>query len=211
MRIADVARESDGRDAEPLANLYESKLRPDRLARSRFALGKEFHCFRTSDDLDIASADCLAALGTSGHGRKSVAARVMAMQQRRPIFTGIVFIAPMDDSHHQRVKRETLFRQSILISCRPILIWLTHQDFLIDQRSQAIRNDRARNSQTSLEILKPTNTSEAVANNHERPTVAQYGDGSGYGAFLLSKVIPFHLCGLLGNGESMATSLHRGT
>ena len=130
------------------------------------------------------------------------------MQQGWPILAGIMFIAPMDNRHHERVKREPLFRQSILISHRPILIPGTLQYALIDERPQSIRDDRARYSQAPLEILKPANTPEAVANDHERPTVAQYGDRASYGAFLVGKVIPLHWRRLLGNGEHVSASSH---
>jgi hypothetical protein len=93
-----------------------------------------------------------------------------------------VLRAPVHDRQQDGVEVEALRGQPVLEPLRPLLIALAPEDPLQDEGVQAVGEDVARDAGVSLQLLEPAHAEEALAQDEQRPALADHGERVPHGA-----------------------------
>jgi len=112
--------------------------------------------------VDLLRHERHSAFGAHHHRIEILAAEIVTVQQRAPLFACHIDITPVDDRHDDRVEVEPFLRQAILITHRPLLVGHLHEHELVDEFLEPAGEDRAGDAEALLEILKPPHAQKAI-------------------------------------------------
>jgi hypothetical protein len=85
----------------------------------------------------------------------------------------------MYDRHNDWIKVKPFLGQDVLVALGPGLIWYAAQNTVTYQLPEPVGEHVPRHAETCLEILKAPHAQEAVAQDEQRPTVADDRDCAG--------------------------------
>src|SRR5688500_14625024 len=120
-----------------------------------------------------------------------LAARVMAVQHRRPGFSRKPLVAPADHDHEQVKELGALVGQDVL-EPRSTVVGPTLAHAALDEVVQPFGEDLARNAEVGLKLLEPGDTGPHVTQNQRRPGLADDIKGAGDRARHLAEVCALH-------------------
>ena len=99
----------------------------------------------------------------------------------RPLGVGLVAVAPFPEREQDRHQLAALVRQPIFVA-RPaarLAVRGPLEDPVVDQQAEPLGQKVARALEDAVELLEPRGAVEALANNQQRPLLAQYLQGAG--------------------------------
>src|SRR5208282_5850888 len=121
-----------------------------------------------------------------------IAAVSMDQLDRRSIRSRHPSIAPSEQRNHHRIEVDALFRQAIFEAPRAILILHARKNAFPDQLGKPRRQAMTRHAQVFLKIREAANAQKRVANDQERPAIADDRQCSRDGTLHLVYFSPTH-------------------
>jgi hypothetical protein len=116
----------------------------------------------------------------------------MLVYDRWSVARGIMGVAPMYQRQDHRIKRVPFFGQSVFMPERAFLIRHLLEHAFVDQMGQTFRQDAPRNAEAFLEFLEPPHTQESIAQDKQRPAIADNRKAAGKGTILFREILPAH-------------------
>ncbi len=101
------------------------------------------------------------------------------MEQRRAAFVRQKAITPLYQVHDHRVQRPPHVREPVFLAAGPLLIGRFFQHALVDQLAQPVTEDVPGDAQAFLEMVEAADPEKTVAQHHQRPAIADHGQGAG--------------------------------
>ena len=122
----------------------------------------------------------------------SPAQPAMADLERRAVL-GHVAVAPLPQRHQDGIEVQAHLGESVaLASAHGVLVRLASQNPRVDQTAEALREQGAGDPERRLEILEPFGGRERLAEDDQRPAVAQQGGRPGDRASLFGDLSGAH-------------------
>src|SRR4051812_39863648 len=112
----------------------------------------------------------------AGHLAAAVA---VADDARRAARRGVVAVAPLHQRDDRRPEVEPLLAEAVLEALGALLVAVALDQALVDQPLEPLGQDVARDAEIALEVVEPAHPEERVADDEQRPAVAEDLEGAG--------------------------------
>jgi hypothetical protein len=122
---------------------------------------------------------------------RATAATVLE-HHRRPSLRGRVTVAPLHQRDDRRPQVEALLGQHVLVTQRPLLVGDPFEHPQLGQPPQTRLEDVARDAEVRAELVEAANAEEHVADDQQRPPLADHLEGAGDAALLILVVASEH-------------------
>ena len=116
--------------------------------------------------------------------RHLAAAAAVADDARPAAGCRVVAVAPVRQRDHDRPEVDALLGQVVLEALRALLIEAALEDAVVDESLQAVGEHVAGDAEIALEVLEAADAEERVAQQQDRPAVAEDLERAGDGAVL---------------------------
>src|SRR4029077_8356516 len=146
---------------------------------------------RTGTGAHVTRRHRLGAVGTGEHRHHGVTATTVLQLDGRSGVTRHPAIAPARHRDDDRVEVAALLGEPILEARRPVLVSKPLHHVRVDETLQAIGQPVTREAD-GLEVLEPPHAQERVAQDQERPAIADHGQRPRHRAGEVSDVSPAH-------------------
>src|SRR5438309_326643 len=143
----------------------------------------------------MARGECrrrIAAVLAGETERRHAPAAAVHARDGRPLPAGHVPVAPARDAHHDGVEIEPLLRETVLEAPGAVLVALASEHAVPHELPEAIGEPVARDAEARLERLEAARAEERVAQDEERPAVADDGERPCDRAVELPDLAPAH-------------------
>src|SRR5215813_10344962 len=141
---------------------------------------------------DVARGDVSAAVRAGGNGYHAVAAVAVDELDRRPDLVGHPAITPTEQRDDHRVQIAAFFGQLVLEARRPLLIADALEDAVLDELLQAVGEDMAGGAEVGLKFLEAARAQKGLAQDEQRPAIADHRQAARDRASLLADLAPTH-------------------
>src|SRR6266496_1644235 len=131
--------------------------------------GALLRCARPGEGLDLVGAEGLGAL-RDDRGDDRLLVDLAELQARR-LFAQVV-IAPLAKRGQRDVQVETLLRQLVLVPLRALAVQDPLEHALVDQSVEPVRQHVAGDAEALLEFVEAVQTEQDVADDQQRPALA---------------------------------------
>jgi len=105
-----------------------------------------------------------------------------------------VLVAPLHQRDEDRPEIDALAREPVLEALRTLLVARAPQDTLVDQALEPRLQDVARDPEVALEVVEAAGAEEGVAQDQQRPALADELERAGDRAVLAALCVPKHSC-----------------
>src|SRR5262249_51892425 len=131
--------------------------------------GAKRRCARPRESLDLVGAERPGAL-RDDRGDDRLLVELAALQARRLLAQ--VVIAPLAKRGQRDVQVETLLRQVVLVSLRALAIEDPFEHAVVDEQVAPVGQDVAGDSQALLQFVEAVQAQQHVADDQQRPALA---------------------------------------
>jgi len=146
---------------------------------------------RSGDDGKIRSGDLLTG-GAVDHHRLDFRAGAQIDQLHRGALGGEVTIAPSQQRQQHRVEIPAAIGQHIFIARRMLVVASALQQARFDQRIQPARQHVRRDAKALLKFVEPGEPVKRVAQDQDRPPLADPVEAAGDRAMHVAKAFAMH-------------------
>jgi hypothetical protein len=109
----------------------------------------------------------------------------VADDARRPGGRRVVAVAPLHERDDRRPEVDALLAEAVLEALGALLVAPALEQALLGQALEAIGQDVAGDAEAALEVVEAADAQEGVADDEQRPAVAEDLEGAGDGAVLV--------------------------
>lgn len=102
------------------------------------------------------------------------------------------FVAPRQKRHDHRVERATLDRECVFIARRALLVGNPAENAVVDEAGEALGHKVTGRPCVLAELLEAGCAEEGLAQQQQRPSIADHRQGAGDGAPGLADIGPLH-------------------
>ncbi len=142
--------------------------------------------------LGVASSDFLSAAIAAKVDLRLAAAALVSDAERGPL-VGHVLVSPLAEGHQHRIEVEPLLGEPVAVAGADlILVGLAAEDPGVHQPAESLAEQRARDVERSLEVVESLDPGEGLAEDHQRPPVAEQAGRPGDRASLLCELRGAH-------------------
>jgi hypothetical protein len=104
-----------------------------------------------------------------------------------------VLRAPVHDRQQHRIEVEALGGQAVLVALWSLLVELTLQNLVGDERVEAVAENVPRHAGIALQLLETPDAEERFAEDEERPPLTDHGERIAHGAVVPGPVAFQHV------------------